>query len=145
VELIDPVTRDRLGTGAINFISPTVDAAAQVVLVKAQFPNPNGRLRNGQSVEARIVWARDTGVLIPTNAVLQVSGKSFAYVAETDDSQGEPQQVARMRPVELGEMQEQNYQVIDGLNPGENLVVSGILRLRDGVPIQPESLIQPES
>lgn len=145
VELIDPVTRDRLGTGAINFISPTVDAAAQVVLVKAQFPNPNGRLRNGQSVEARIVWARDTGVLIPTNAVLQVSGKSFAYVAETDDSQGEPQQVARMRPVELGEMQEQNYQVIDGLNPGENLVVSGILRLRDGVPIQPESSIQPES
>jgi RND family efflux transporter MFP subunit len=144
VELIDPVTRDRIGTGAINFISPTVDAAAQVVLVKAQFPNPNGQLRNGQSVEARIVWARDTGVLIPTNAVLQVSGKSFAYVAETDDSQGEPQQVARMRPVELGEIQEQNYQVIDGLNPGENLVVSGILRLRDGVPIQAESSIQPE-
>jgi RND family efflux transporter MFP subunit len=145
VELIDPVTQDRIGTGAINFVSPTVDSAAQVVLVKAQFPNSDGRLRNGQSVEAQIVWGRGTGVLIPTNAVLQVSGKSFAYVAETDDSQGEPQQVARMRPVELGEIQEQNYQVIDGLNPGENLVVSGILRLRDGVPIQPESSIQPES
>ncbi|WP_088892434.1 efflux RND transporter periplasmic adaptor subunit [Leptolyngbya ohadii] len=139
VELIDPVTRDRIGTGAINFISPTVDSAAQVVLVKARFPNPDGRLRNGQSVEARIIWDRDTGILIPTNAVLQVSGKSFAYVAETDNSQGEARQVARMRPVTLGEIQAQDYQVIDGLNPGENLIVSGILRLRDGVPIQPES------
>jgi RND family efflux transporter MFP subunit len=139
VELIDPVTHDRIGTGVINFISPTVDSAAQIVLVKARFPNSNGRLRNGQSVEARIVWGRGKGVLIPTNAVLQVSGKSFAYIAETDNSQGSVRQVARMRPVELGEIQEQDYQVIDGLNPGENLVVSGILRLRDGVPIQPES------
>jgi RND family efflux transporter MFP subunit len=139
VELIDPTTRDRIGTGAINFISPTVDSAAQVVLVKARFPNSDGRLRNGQSVEARIVWDRGSGVLIPTSAVLQVSGKSFAYVAETDKSQGEARQVARMRPVKLGEIQEQDYQVIDGLNPGENLIVSGILRLRDGVPIQPES------
>jgi multidrug efflux pump subunit AcrA (membrane-fusion protein) len=90
-------------------------------------------------VEARIVWDQGSGVLIPTSAVLQVSGKSFAYVAETDKSQGETRQVARMRPVKLGEIQEQDYQVIDGLKPGENLVVSGILRLRDGVPIQPES------
>jgi multidrug efflux pump subunit AcrA (membrane-fusion protein) len=96
-------------------------------------------LKNGQSVEARIIWDRGTGVLIPTNAVLQVSGKSFAYVAEKDNSQGEDRQVARMRPVTLGDIQEQSYQVIEGLKPGDSLVVSGILRLRDGVPIQPES------
>jgi len=139
VELIDPETRKRIGTGQINFISPTVDSTAQVVLVKARFPNGGGNLRNGQHVEARIIWDRGTGVLIPTTAVLQVSGKSFAYVAETDNSQGQARQVARMRPVTLGEIQEQRYQVIKGLKPGENLVVSGILRLRDGVPIQPES------
>lgn len=139
VELIDPVSRERISTGQINFISPTVDSTAQVVLVKARFPNSNGNLQNGQYVEARIIWDRGTGVLIPTNAVLQVSGKSFAYVAETDSSEGEERQVARMRPVTLGEIQEQSYQVINGLKPGDHLVVSGILRLRDGVPIQPES------
>ncbi|HEY9640424.1 MAG TPA: efflux RND transporter periplasmic adaptor subunit [Coleofasciculaceae cyanobacterium] len=139
VELIDPITRKRISTGQVNFISPSVDSTAQVVLVKARFPNRNGNLRNGQHVEARIIWDRGTGVLIPTNAVLQVSGKSFAYVAETDNSQGQARQVARMRPVTLGQIQEQSYQVINGLKPGENLVVSGILRLRDGVPIQPES------
>lgn len=137
VELIDPGTHQRIGTGQVNFISPTVDSAAQAILVKARFPNRSGSLRNGQHVEARIIWDRGSGVLIPTNAVLQVSGKSFAYVAETDNSQG--RQVARMRPVKLGEIQDQSYQVINGLKPGESLVVSGILRLRDGVPIQPES------
>lgn len=139
VELIDPATRKRISTGQINFVSPTVDSASQVVLTKARFPNSSGVLKNGQSVEARIIWDRGTGVLIPTNAVLQVSGKSFAYVAETNNSEGQEQQVARMRPVTLGEIQEQSYQVIDGLKPGDSLVVSGILRLRDGVPIQPES------
>uniref|UniRef100_A0A7C3PD87 Efflux RND transporter periplasmic adaptor subunit n=1 Tax=Oscillatoriales cyanobacterium SpSt-418 TaxID=2282169 RepID=A0A7C3PD87_9CYAN len=139
VELIDPATRKRISTGQVNFISPTVDSAAQSVLVKARFPNRNGILRNGQYVEARLIWNQGTGLLIPTNAVLQVSGKSFAYIAETDTSQKETQRVARMRPVTLGDIQEQSYQVINGVKPGESVVVSGILRLRDGVPIQPES------
>jgi RND family efflux transporter MFP subunit len=139
VELIDPNTRKRVSTGQVDFISPSVDSSAQSVLVKARFPNSSGELRNGQFVEARIIWDRGTGLLIPTNAVLQVSGKSFAYVAETDTSNGETQTVARMRPVTLGDIQQQSYQVLNGLKPGENLIVSGILRLRDGVPIQPES------
>lgn len=139
VELIDPNTREKIGTGLVDFISPSIDASAQSVLVKARFPNPSGNLRNGQFVEARIIWDRGTGLLIPTNAVLHLSGKSFAYVAETDDASGQKQTVARMRPVTLGDIQQQSYQVLNGLKPGENLVVSGILRLRDGVPIQPES------
>lgn len=139
VELIDPTSRKRISTGQINFISPSVDSTAQVVLVKARFPNKNGVLRNGQHVEARIIWERGSGVLIPTNAVLQMSGKSFAYVAETDNSQGQARMVARMRPLTLGEIQAQSYEVLKGIKPGENVVVSGILRLRDGVPIQPES------
>ncbi|HIK54692.1 MAG TPA: efflux RND transporter periplasmic adaptor subunit [Synechococcales cyanobacterium M55_K2018_004] len=138
VELIDPNTRQRISTGQVDFIAPSVDQSAQAVLVKAQFANSNGELRNGQFVEARIIWERGTGLLIPTNAVLQMSGKSFVYVAETDESGGKEQTVARMRPVELGDIQQQSYQVLNGLKPGENLVVSGILRLRDGVPIQPE-------
>jgi RND family efflux transporter MFP subunit len=139
VKLLDPATQDPVGSGALSFISPTVDTIAQVVLVKARFPNASGRLRNGQYTEARIIWERKPGVLIPTSAVLQVSGKSFVYVAEANAAQGETQQIARMRPVQLGAIQGQQYNVIDGLKVGEQLVVSGILRLRDGVPIQPES------
>jgi len=122
VELIDPTTRKLLSLGQVNFISPSVDSTAQAVLIKARFPNPSDNLRNGQSVEARIIWDKGTGVLIPTNAVLQVSGKSFAYVAETDNSKGEARQVARMRPLTLGEIHEQSYEVIKGVKPGESIV-----------------------
>lgn len=139
VQLVDPDSRKQIGTGQVDFISPSVDPSAQSILVKARFSNTNRNLRNGQYVQARIIWDRGTGLLIPTNAVLQMSGKSFAYVAETDNSNGKAQQVARMRPVKLGDIQQQSYQVLNGLKPGETVIVSGILRLRDGVPIQPES------
>jgi RND family efflux transporter MFP subunit len=139
VELINPATKSSIGEGSISFISPTVDSTTQAVLVKAQFPNPRGTLRNGQYTEARIIWEQAPGILIPTSSVLQVSGKSFVYVSETDATKRDGKQIARMRPVHLGAIQEQKYQVLNGLKTGENLVVSGILRLRDGVPIQPES------
>lgn len=139
VKLLDPITQQPVSTGSINFISPTIDSTAQAILIKARFANPDQTLRNGQSVEARLIWERGTGVLIPTSAVLQVSGKSFAYIAETDTTPGETRQLARMRPVTLGDIQDQSYQVINGLKPGERVIVSGILRLKDGVPIQPQS------
>ncbi|NJL85387.1 MAG: hypothetical protein HC886_04520 [Leptolyngbyaceae cyanobacterium SM1_1_3] len=50
-----------------------------------------------------------------------------------------PQQVARLRPVELGSIQDNSYQVISGLEPGETIIVSGVINLQDGVPIMPQT------
>jgi multidrug efflux pump subunit AcrA (membrane-fusion protein) len=50
-----------------------------------------------------------------------------------------PTQVARLRPVELGEIQNNQYQVLSGLQAGETIVVTGILNLQDGTPILPQS------
>jgi multidrug efflux pump subunit AcrA (membrane-fusion protein) len=50
-----------------------------------------------------------------------------------------PEQVARLRPVELGAIQGDRYHVIEGINPGETIVVSGILNLQDGTPILPQT------
>ena len=44
--------------------------------------------------------------------------------------------------MQLGNIQGNNYQVIEGLKPGERIVVSGLLSLRDGVPILPEENAQ---
>jgi multidrug efflux pump subunit AcrA (membrane-fusion protein) len=40
--------------------------------------------------------------------------------------------------VELGDLQGNNYHVIEGLEPGEQVVVSGVLNLADGIPIAPQ-------
>jgi RND family efflux transporter MFP subunit len=139
VELIDPNTEETLTTGSVDFISPQVNTAAQTILIKARFPNQNDRLRDGQFVRGKIIWETKPGLLVPTVAVSRIGGQSFVFVSETDDSQEQSQPIARQVPVELGNIQGPNYEVLSGLESGDQIAVSNILKLRDGAPIQPES------
>ena len=149
VELIAS-SGDVLTEGSIAFISPQATEGTQTVLIKAQFDNPQGLLQDAQRVEARIVWSEQTGVLVPTTAITRLGGQTFVYVAEagSDDElpppeaippgMPAPEQVARLRPVQLGDIQGNSYQVLSGLEAGETIVVSGILNLQDGMPILPQ-------
>ncbi|WP_228058800.1 efflux RND transporter periplasmic adaptor subunit [Nostoc sp. LEGE 06077] len=139
VELLNPNTQKVIGQGAINYISPTVSSDQQSVLSKARFRNAQGQLRDGQYVQARIIWNQQPGILIPTVAISRIGGQSFVFVTENTTVDGKPQQVVHQRLVRLGEIQGTNYQVLDGLKAGETIVTSGILKLREGTPIQPQS------
>lgn len=147
VELLDANTGKRLTTGSINFISPQVNTSAQSILVKARFGNSNGKLRDGEYVRARIVWSQQTGILIPTQVVNRIGGQSFVYVVEEnksqekvveDKSKQKPQFVVHQKPVKLGEVQSERYPVLEGIKPGNRIAVSNILKLRDGIPVQPQ-------
>jgi len=140
VQLLDGQGQS-VGTSKIFFIAPNTANATQSVLIKSLFDNAMGQLRADQYVRAKVIWNRRPGVLIPTTAVTRLGGESFVYVAEAPpakSTQG-PQLVARQKPVKLGDIRGNNYQVLEGLKPGERIVVSGILNLQDGVPIIPES------
>ncbi|MEB3251910.1 MAG: efflux RND transporter periplasmic adaptor subunit [Cyanobacteriota bacterium] len=139
VELLNPDTGESLATGALGFISPDVDAGAQSILVKARFPNEARMLRDGQLVQARIIWSTTTALLVPTVAVTRLGNQSFVFVAtEQTNNQGQPLQVADQRPVQLGAIQGSNYRVLEGLQVGDRVVVTNILKLRDGLPITPQ-------
>ena len=139
VEIIDR-QGNALAEGDINFISPRADRSSQAVLVKAAFNN-NGRLRDDSFARARIIWSEDSGLLIPTAAVSRIAGKTFVFVAtEKEQEDGTRATVAEQRPVELGAIQGQSYQVISGLEPGERLITSSILNLADGTPVNPETV-----
>ncbi|HEY9667902.1 MAG TPA: efflux RND transporter periplasmic adaptor subunit, partial [Coleofasciculaceae cyanobacterium] len=132
VELMD--REHSAGTSQVFFISPKVNQTSQTVLVKSLFDNSKGKLRTGQSVRAKLLWGKRTGILIPTTAVSREKGQAIVYVTQ----QGESQLVARRKPVKLGNIQGNHYQVIEGLQPGEKLIVSNILNLSDGTAIIPE-------
>lgn len=143
VQLIDPNTKQPLGSGSIYFISPRIDAGAQSILTKARFPNAEGNLRDGQYVQSRIVWNRTTGVLVPTTAITRVGGQAFVFVVDQKQSEsGETQQVVSQRPVKLGNLQGNSYVVLEGVKSGEKIATSNILKLTDGAPIQPEPAAQ---
>ena len=126
-------------TGQISFVSPQIDSGTQTILAKASFPNPEGTLRDTQQVRARVIWNRRPGVLIPTTAVTRVAGKPFVYVAVQEP--GKPQLIVRQKAVNLDESKRQgnSVPVIDGLKPGEKIVVAGGQNLTDGAAIKPES------
>ncbi|BAY92530.1 MULTISPECIES: efflux RND transporter periplasmic adaptor subunit [unclassified Tolypothrix] len=125
-----------IGKSKIFFISPSVGNGTQAIQVKALLNNSQGKLRADQLVRAKVIWNQKPGVLIPTTAVSRVAGETFAYVAQTEnDPQGKPQLIARQKRIKLGNIQGNNYQVLEGLQPEEQIIVSGLLNLRDGVPV----------
>lgn len=139
VELSDSSSNKVFGTGQINFISPNVNPQAQSVLVKARFPNQTGRLQNGQFVRADVIWGQSPGILVPTTAVSRSGNQGFVFVIAEKNAEGKPQTLAEQRPVALGAIQGNQYQVRDGLKAGERIAVSNILKLRNGVLVQPQS------
>lgn len=134
-------------TGSISFLSPQTDAATQTVLAKARFSNLGGRLQDNQRVDVRIVLDERPGLLVPAMAITRLGGQSFVYVAvdapppeaqQPTAEAPEEGQVAELRPVTLGAMQGNSFQVLDGLSPGEEIVTTGLLNLQDGAPIAPQ-------
>jgi RND family efflux transporter MFP subunit len=123
---------ETVGRTTVDFISPRVDDQTQSVLVKAQVRNPDGKLRASQYVRARVIWNTAEGLVVPVTAVLRVSGQLFAFVAE--DAGGK--MVARQRAIKVGPIAGNNYPVLDGIKAGERVVVSGVQKLADGMPIQ---------
>ena len=115
----------------ITFISPQVDSATQTVLAKAPIANNNDKLRNAQFIHARIVWGTHERSVVPVLAVSRVGGQYFAFVAEQQDGKT----VARQKPLQVGEMTGNNYVVLEGIKPGDKVIVSGTQFLIDGAPV----------
>jgi RND family efflux transporter MFP subunit len=132
VRLVDDRAQT-LATNQITFISPNVDTATQSVLAKAQLVEGRGQYRSDQFVRARIVWTTAPGLTIPVTAITRINAQYFAFVAEKSD-QGT---VAKQKPVQLGDIIGNDYVVQSGLAPGEQLIVSGLQKIRDGAPVMP--------
>ena len=132
IQLFPNDSAEPMATTAIDFISPRVDDQTQSVLVKGQVRNPDGKLRAAQYVRARLIWKTTEGLVVPVTAVLRISGQFFAFVVEEAGGK----MVAKQRAIKVGPIAGNNYPVLDGIKPGERIVVSGTQKLADGAPIQ---------
>jgi RND family efflux transporter MFP subunit len=120
-----------LATNRITFVSPSVDTSTQSVLAKAEVVDGRNQFRSDEFVRAQIVWTSSPGLIVPVTAVARISGQFFAFVAEKSD-QG---MIAKQKPVQLGDIIGNDYVVRSGLQPGEELIVSGLQKIRDGAPV----------
>ncbi|TYQ29222.1 efflux RND transporter periplasmic adaptor subunit [Pseudanabaena sp. UWO311] len=135
VELLDAQDKP-LVKGNVAFISPNINPQSQSVLVKANFNNGTNQLKANQFVRARLIWASRAGVLVPTSAISRLGGQDFIFVAEPSPTDGKSL-IANQKPVKLGKITGNKQEVLEGLNPKDQIVVAGILQLRNGAPIMP--------
>jgi len=119
---------------SVSFISPRVDTANQLLLIKAKVPNADHRFRNDEQLHARIVWKQVTKPLIPVTAITRLGAQSFVFLL----TQGPAGAAAQQRPVQIGELIGNNYVVEDGLKAGDTVIVSGTQNLVDGMPVVPQ-------
>jgi RND family efflux transporter MFP subunit len=132
VEVLDDEGTPVVST-PVFFVAPTADPRTQLVELKAAFDNTLG-LRAGQVVRTRVVYATRESLRLPSFAVTQQSSQFFAMVAAQGDG-GTP--VAQRRPVKLGGLEGNYYELLEGLDAGTPVIVGSLQQLRDGQPIQP--------
>jgi RND family efflux transporter MFP subunit len=134
VEIVDGEGKV-MAESRISFVSPEVDNTTQSVLVKARIANHEDKLRNLQFIRARVIWGVRQGPLVPILAVSRLGGQYFAFVAE--DQNGKL--VAHQKPLRVGDIVGNGYVVLDGIKPGDKVIVSGTQYLVDGAPVVPQS------
>lgn len=117
----------------ISFLSPQVDNGLQSILVKAEIPRTAQRLRNQQLVKARITWNTNPKPVVPVLAVSLVGGQTFVFIAQPKGDG----YVAHQIPVTVGETVNNTYPVLDGLKPGDKVILSGLQFLQEGAPVKP--------
>jgi len=123
-----------IATNPITFVAPRVDPATQTVLAKSLLRDAPPAVRVQQFVRTRVIWRSLPGLTIPIVSALRINGQYFVYVAEPAGEQ----LIARQRPVQVGDIQHNDYVIKSGLKPGDRLIVSGIQKIADGAPVRPQ-------
>ena len=112
--------------GEIREIYPTVDANSRQALIKVSLPGDTS-LKPGMFLEGAIITKTATSKTIPMEAVLpQADGTSLVYLLQADNT-------VRSQRVKIGEiMADRRVEILEGLNPGDQVIVKGGAYLKDG-------------
>lgn len=136
VELLD-AKGEPVVTAPVFFVAPTPSDATQLVEVKAAFQNTQGLLAE-QVIPTRVIYETRQALLLPTYAVSRLGSQAFAFTVIPGDSG----LVAQRQPVQLGQIQGNSYELLEGLKPGTQVAVSGVQLLKDGQQVQPKPASQ---
>lgn len=123
---------DRDFTGTIRAIDTRIDPVTRSVTVRAAIPNPDGLLRPGLLMTVEIEAQPRENPAVGESAIVPVGTQAFLYViAESPEGT-----VAERREVIVGRRTPGRIEIIDGIEPGERVVVHGSIRLQPGSPVR---------
>ncbi len=117
--------------GSVRFVNREVDSRTGTIQVRGEFPNPGNVLRPGQYARIRAVTElRKAAFLIPQQSVSELQGVYQVGVVGSDNK-------VTIKTVKLGPQFGDMWVVESGLQPGENVIVDGLQRVKTGMTVAP--------
>ena len=131
---------DRTYDGRVIAINPLIDAAGRSIMIRAQVPNRDGKLRPGMFARVRLFTseARDSA-MVPEESIFPVGEEKYVYKVVEDK--------AVRQKVDTGQRRDGRVEIVSGLGAGDVVVTAGQLKIRDGAAVrlaeQPAAPTQP--
>ena len=131
--------------GRVTAIDSIVNEATRNVQVQATLANPQGRLRPGMFVKVGLAMGVSRPVVtLPSSAISYAPyGDSVFIVADLKDPKGRTYRGVRQQFVKLEGTRGDQVAVISGVKPGDEVVTSGVFKLRNGAAVQVNNKVQP--
>jgi len=133
--------------GKITAVDSIVDPATRNVQIQATFENADGRLRPGMFVESQVVLgASQQVVALPASAISYAPyGNSVFVVGDWQDANGKSYRGVRQQFVKLGAARGDQIAILSGLKAGDEVVTSGVFKLRNGAAVQINNTVRPSN
>ncbi|MFP4156843.1 MAG: efflux RND transporter periplasmic adaptor subunit [Opitutales bacterium] len=143
IELKADAYPGRIFEGQVTALSPEIDPTTRTIKVQGTLDNPDGALRSGLFVRAEVILPEQkTVTAIPSTAVLYAPYGDSVYRVQEDEESGE--RIAVQSFIRLGQTKGDFVEVIEGVEPGDQVVSAGAFKLRNRAPVEINNSNQPK-
>jgi membrane fusion protein (multidrug efflux system) len=134
-------------TGTITALDSVINEQTRNIQVQATFANKGNKLRPGMFVQVELPVGQPRQVVpLPASAINYAPyGDSVFIVSEMKDAKGNTYRGVRQQVVKIEGSRGDQVAIISGINPGDEVVSSGVFRLRNGAPVQVNNTVKPEN
>ena len=134
-------------TGRVTALDSLVDQTTRNIQVQATLPNPDGKLKPGMFVQVEFgVGAPRDVVTLPASAISYAPyGDSVFVITDMKDPKGQTYRGVRQQFVKVDGSRGDQVAVVSGVNQGDEVVTSGVFKLRNGAAVTVNNKVQPEN
>jgi membrane fusion protein, multidrug efflux system len=133
--------------GHISALDSVINETTRNIQVQATLPNPKAKLRPGMFVQVQVGMGASRDVIsLPASAINYAPyGDSVFIVGDMKDQKGNAYRGVRQQFVKVDGSRGDQVAVISGINPGDEVVTSGVFKLRNGAAVQVNNKVQPSN
>lgn len=134
-------------TGSVTALDSVVNESTRNIQVQATLPNPQNKLRPGMFVQVALGLGASAQVIaLPASAINYAPyGDSVFVVTDLKDEKGNTYRGVRQQVVKLAGARGDQVGIVSGINPGDEVVTSGVFKLRNGAAVQIDNKVQPDN